>query len=97
MSSKNTDRGERVPPVLLGPDSGRKIADHLEQEHVMTEEHNEYLNDLRDSGATNMFGATPYLEDEFGLDQKEARSILSEWMESFSNGGINDPAVKENA
>ena len=97
MSDKNKDRGDRIPPVMLGPDSGRKIADYLEQEQRMTEEHNVFLNDLRDSGITNMYGATPYLEDEFGLNPEESRSILGEWMDSFYNGGINDPAVKGNA
>jgi hypothetical protein len=64
----------------------------------MNEEHNEYLIDLRDSGVTNMFGATPYLEESFGLSTAEARTILGEWINSFSNGGINDPAnTKEQA
>jgi hypothetical protein len=43
-----------------------------------------YLNDLRDSGETNMFLASPYLEAEFGLDRKEAKDILLAWMRSFS-------------
>lgn len=49
----------------------------------MTDEHKQFLEDLRDSGETNMFGATPYLMDEFGLSKSEARAILTEWMESF--------------
>ncbi len=49
----------------------------------MSEENKEYLDDLRESGITNMFGASPFLADEFGLDDKEAREILSEWMKSF--------------
>jgi hypothetical protein len=32
----------------------------------------EFLNILRDSGATNMFGAVPYIKDEFKLDSKES-------------------------
>jgi hypothetical protein len=44
----------------------------------------EYLNDLRDSGVTNMFGASPYLVDEFGLSKNEARKILMAWMNSFN-------------
>lgn len=44
----------------------------------------EYLNDLRDSGATNMFGATPYIVDEFGIDKQEARKILTLWMDNFN-------------
>jgi len=43
----------------------------------------EYLNMLRESGATNMFGAAVYLQDEFGLEKAEARTILKLWMESF--------------
>ena len=40
-----------------------------------------YLNRLRESGATNMFGAAPYLEFEFGFDRREAKKVLMEWMQ----------------
>ena len=40
-----------------------------------------FLEDLRDSGATNMFGAAPHLTDVFGLDRQVARDILLEWMQ----------------
>ncbi len=43
-----------------------------------------YLDDLRLSGETNMFGAAPYLVREFGIDKRTAREILSDWMQSFS-------------
>jgi hypothetical protein len=36
----------------------------------------EFLNMLRDSGATNMFGAVPYIKDEFKLDSKESKRLL---------------------
>jgi hypothetical protein len=36
----------------------------------------EFLNMLRDSGATNMFGAVPYIKDEFELDSKESKVYL---------------------
>lgn len=49
----------------------------------MKQEHKEFLDKLRESGVTNMFGAAPYLQNEFGLDRIEAREILKEWMESF--------------
>ena len=42
-----------------------------------------YLNTLRESGVTNMFGAAPYLQQEFGLDKRTAREIVISWMESF--------------
>ena len=40
-----------------------------------------YLNRLRESGATNMFGAAPYLEMEFDLDRREAKQVLMDWMQ----------------
>jgi len=43
-------------------------------------EYFKYLNELRDSGTTNMFGAGPYLQDEFQLNREEARMIILEWM-----------------
>jgi hypothetical protein len=46
---------------------------HVRQEFL-------FLNRLRESGATNMFGAAPYLEDEFGLERRDARFVLAEWM-----------------
>ena len=43
----------------------------------------EYLEQLRKSGVTNMFGAGPYLQQEFGLTRQDARDILLKWMESY--------------
>ncbi len=43
----------------------------------------DYLDTLRESGVTNMFGAGPYIEAEFGVDKKEARRLLLEWMKQF--------------
>lgn len=47
------------------------------------DEVNEYLDDLRKSGITNMFGAGPYVEDAFDLDKATARKMLGEWMRTF--------------
>ncbi len=45
----------------------------------------EYLDDLRESGVVNMFGARPYVAREFGLSSQEASAVLSEWMKTFSD------------
>lgn len=42
-----------------------------------------YLEDLRRSGITNMFGAAPYLAEEFDLEMNHAREILCAWMENY--------------
>lgn len=43
-----------------------------------------YLENLRRSGVTNMFGAGPYLEDEFGISKTKARKILIDWMKNYN-------------
>ena len=44
-----------------------------------------FLIDLRDSGVTNMFGASPYLMEEFGMTRFEAKDALLEWMRDMSS------------
>ena len=43
-----------------------------------------YLEELRQSGVTNMFEATPYLREEFGLGRREAINILGSWMDNYA-------------
>ena len=47
------------------------------------EDYFKYLNELRDSGVTNMWGAGPYLEDKFWLTKQEAKDVLVAWIKSF--------------
>ena len=42
-----------------------------------------YLENLRRSGVVNMFGAAPYLQDEFGIDKNRAKEILADWMHNY--------------
>jgi hypothetical protein len=49
----------------------------------------DYLEELRQSGDTNMYGASPYLAAEFDLDATEARAICIDWM-----NGHDDPSRK---
>lgn len=43
----------------------------------------EYLDALRESGVTNMFGAAPYVQRELGFDRDTSRRVLSAWMGTF--------------
>ncbi|NBR09717.1 MAG: hypothetical protein EBT98_08755 [Opitutaceae bacterium] len=52
-------------------------------EQEVTQEHLTYLDALRESGATNMYGAGAYLQREFGVSQRDARFILQTWMATF--------------
>jgi len=53
----------------------------------ITDEHLKYLDALRESGVTNMFGAASYLECNFVIEYEEARTILVYWMDSFGKEG----------
>jgi len=42
-----------------------------------------FLDDLRNTGVTNMYGATPYIQDIFGITKYDAQRFLITWMETF--------------
>jgi len=73
-------------------DARRKPMQHLEDVELPTpgrpafliDEHLVFLDDLRGSGITNMFGAAPFLVNEFGLSKTEARLVLTFWMTTFA-------------
>lgn len=47
-------------------------------------EYFEFLDVLRESGETNMYGAAPYLQEEFGFSKVEARDVLKDWMDTYA-------------
>ncbi len=43
-----------------------------------------FLDGLRETGVTNMFGASPYIRKRFpDLNRYEANRLLCKWMETF--------------
>jgi len=55
------------------------------EEEFITQEHLDYLDTLRESGVTNMYGSTSYIMEEFDIPKNEASKILSYWMKTFSD------------
>jgi hypothetical protein len=53
----------------------------VEQKHLT------YLDKLRESGVTNMYGARPYLERKFSMQKAEADEVLTYWMDNFNPDG----------
>ena len=50
----------------------------------LLDEHLLYLDELRESGATNMYGARPYLMESYPeLTPRDASDILAYWMQTF--------------
>ena len=58
---------------------------YIKADNETTQEMFDYLEDLRQSGETNMFGAAPYLEQEFSISHKDAGKVLTDWMEAHSD------------
>ena len=48
-----------------------------------------FLDQVRESGKINMFGAAAVLREVFNLSKAESREILFEWMDTFRK---RDPA-----
>ena len=42
------------------------------------------LDDLRESGEINMFGAPRWLQDNFGLSKQVALDVFTKWTEQFN-------------
>ena len=47
-----------------------------------------FLDELRESGAVNMFGAGPYLRKEFGMEKDESFKVMKAWQDTFGDGDL---------
>ena len=57
----------------------------VERPAYVKDRHLEYLDALRESGITNMYGAAPYVKDAFKrLSAEQARGVLVYWMRTFA-------------
>lgn len=56
----------------------------IERPDFVKDKHLEYLDDLRDSGITNMYGAPPYVQRAFRMSREKAVATVSYWMKTFS-------------
>ena len=57
----------------------------IERPGIVRDVHLIFLDNLRKSGQTNMFGAGPYIQQTFGVDRDQAKQIVIYWMETFSD------------
>ena len=56
-----------------------------ERPEVVTDEMLEYLDDLRESGEVNMFGAGQYIQRDFDLTRTQSRDVVLYWMATFQD------------
>ena len=57
--------------------------DYVEWKKQNTDRWNQILNDLRESGEINMFGAPRWLMDNYGVEKSEASEIFNTWTKTF--------------
>lgn len=55
---------------------------------------NIFLDVLRSSGVTNMYGAGEYIQEQFGVDKHQARNFLSQWMKTFGERRANGEVIE---
>ncbi len=59
------------------------MSEATERPEIVTEAMLDYLDDLRESGVVNMFGAGEYVGRKFALTKTESRQVLTYWMNTF--------------
>ena len=52
-------------------------------ESIPQSEWNKFLDDLRESGQMNMFGAVGYIERVFSMPRSIAKNIFYQWTETY--------------
>lgn len=62
---------------------------------VNREEVYNFLDNLRDSGITNMFGAVPFISEMFEVSSETAKQLLKSWMETYSERKANTQKRRE--
>ena len=84
FTPKNHKKGDSMIAIKKQP---LKIT-HVEKDYShLNHYENEvflYLEELRESGETNMFGAVPYLQERFQMHYEDAKDMLSLWMKSYN-------------
>ena len=79
---KLTEEGE-CPVCFAGIESGDGHNEGCKYHYYL------FLNRLRESGITNMWGSPAYLVKEFYFDNKDAQDIVSSWMKWVSDNPKN--------
>jgi hypothetical protein len=60
---------------------------YIRGDNPKEQEYFTYLEEIRQSGVTNMWGADNYLVEEFSLSKKESTEILLRWIKLHDEPG----------
>jgi len=81
VEEKFMDTDERMCDDCMDEEYYEKLSDKHTRNEVYL-----YLEQIRESGDINMFGAGAYLEQHFELSKNDARKYLADWMRSYNKG-----------
>lgn len=81
-SNAPADRGRPDKPISVEEQRSQEPK-HTQSSNPEWQDYFDYLDDLRESGRTNMFGAPQYLQQEMGLDKKESMAVFQAWSHAF--------------
>ena len=84
FNDESIKTGEPIKSI----DMNKTMLDHIskdEWEGIVLHKADQFifLETLRETGITNMFGAGPYLAKGMHLEAREANKVLSEWMKNY--------------
>ena len=87
VEEKFMDTDERMCDDCMEKEYGDlDLPDKMVSDEHMRNEIYLYLEQLRESGETNMFGAGVYLQKHFELPKDKAVMYLTDWMRSYNKG-----------
>ena len=55
----------------------------IDRPEVVEDKHLKYLDELRTSGKTSMYGSTSFIRSDFDLSPEDSRIIVKFWMDSY--------------
>lgn len=80
------------PMVVIEQHNGRElpaqVIDACQASRTQYNTLERFLIDLASGGGVNMYGSPAYLSEMYGLSKRDARAIVSYWMETFTSAVI---------
>ena len=80
------------PIIVIEQHNGRRlpvqVIDACQASRTQYNTLERFLIDLASGGGVNMYGSPAYLSEMYGLSKRDARAIVSYWMETFTSAVI---------
>jgi len=90
----NSDPMEPMEPMIVnkqhnGRELPQPVLDACEACRTQYETLERFLIELASGGGVNMYGSPAYLSEMYGLTKREAREVVTYWMDTFTSAVID--------